>query len=118
MNKLLAFLAIAPAMCSAQSLSAVYDFKSKAVAPVTVVAEQRLFNDLFGQSWFDVDALAFAGASFAHGRAPRGVAGGALAIQPQIADNLWLQIGLAGRIEAATPIITGILAGIKWKVAF
>ena len=114
MNKTLALaLAIAPAMLCAQSLSVVYSFKAKSWSPVTVVAETRFMKDALGIKGFDLDALAFFGARLQERRAPAGTAGGAIAWQPQLAKNLRGQVGIVGRIEAGSPVATGVLLGVQ-----
>lgn len=114
MKKPLLALAFAPAMLMAQqSLSVVFSFKAKSWSPVTVVAETLFVKDALGIKGFDLDALAFVGARLQERRAPAGTAGGAIAWQPQITSNLRGQVGIVGRIEAGSPVATGVLLGVQ-----
>lgn len=119
MNKFraLALLLVAAiaSVAPAQSISVVYDFKSKATTPVTTIAERRLVDNVLDAPWFDIDALILAGASFGNDRKPVGSVVGAIAIQPQLSANWYGQLGLAGRLEAGRPVATGILFGIGYR---
>ena len=104
MKRLLAFLAIAPAMCGAQQLSAsvLYDFKAKVAIPI-VSTRIGTIRNVFAKG-FDLDVVAFAGVRAENGRLPATTGGMGIVYSRKIADNLDVQIGVAGRIEAGRSI--------------
>lgn len=118
MKKLLFALLLMPSLVAAQSISVVYDFKSKTTSTMTTVASTRLVDNLFDIEWLDIDGLALAGFTSGRNRATVGSASLALALQPQIAGNLWGQIGLVGRMDMGAPVATGFLIGLTYRTKF
>lgn len=118
MNKLLLALALAPAMLGAQEVSSsfLWDVKAKTVVPV-VSTPFGSFKDVLGIKGFNLDVIMFAGVRAQVRRVPVFTGGVGLIYSMPLASNLSAHIGMAGRLEAGSPIVpVGALFGFSWKL--